>query len=92
MFISNKSTELSDQETRMESAAHVYPVPIPSSVLFADEQVPLDKFEIRERLDRELTVNTYWQSNTLLILKKSRKYFDIIEPILARNGVPDDFK
>ena len=59
---------------------------------FADEPVPLDNFDVRERLDRELTVNTYWHSSTLLNIKSTYKYFPVIEPILAENGVPDDFK
>ena len=45
-----------------------------------------------ERVDREFLVNTYWQSNALLLMKRANKYFPIIEPILAKNGVPDDFK
>ena len=54
--------------------------------------MPLNKEDIRERIDRELLVNTYWQSNGLLLLKRSKKYFPIIEPILERYGIPDDFK
>jgi membrane-bound lytic murein transglycosylase D len=92
IVLANKPSETAEQEERMERGTQVYPVPIPSSISFAGENVPLNKFEIKERLDRELTVNTYWQSNTLLILKKSKKYFKIIEPILQRNGIPDDFK
>lgn len=45
-----------------------------------------------ERLDRELSVNSYWEANTLINLKSSLRYFSVIEPILARYGVPDDFK
>jgi soluble lytic murein transglycosylase-like protein len=59
---------------------------------FAGENVPLEDPEIRERLDRELLVNNYWQSNALLMIKRAHKYFPIIEPILKKNGVPDDFK
>ena len=43
-------------------------------------------------MDRELLVNTFWHSNTILVLKRSKKYFPIIEPILSKNGIPDDFK
>jgi hypothetical protein len=43
-------------------------------------------------MDRELLVNTYWQSNGFLLLKRAHKYFPIIEPILEAYGVPDDFK
>jgi hypothetical protein len=45
-----------------------------------------------ERVDREFLVNTYWQSNAVLLMKRAYKYFPIIEPILAKNGIPDDFK
>lgn len=86
------STEEQSQEERISDGQKIYPVPIPSDLTFAGESVPLDKFEIKERLDRELLVNTYWQSNTLLILKRTKKVFQVIEPILAENNIPDDFK
>ena len=54
--------------------------------------MPLADPDVRERLDRELLVNTYWQSNALLMIKRSAKYFPVIEPILKKYGVPDDFK
>lgn len=65
---------------------------IPENMTFAGEKVELDKTDIRERIDRELLVNTYWQSNALLWFKRTNKYFPIIEPILKEKGVPDDFK
>lgn len=71
---------------------NVYAVPIPETMDFAGEPVPLNNPDIRERLDRELLVNTYWQSNGLLIFKRANKYFPIIEPLLAKHGLPDDFK
>ena len=64
----------------------------PQSMSFAGESVPLDKHYVLERLDRELLVNTFWHSNSILILKRAAKYFPIIEPILQENGIPDDFK
>ncbi|WP_350288188.1 lytic transglycosylase domain-containing protein [uncultured Croceitalea sp.] len=67
-------------------------IEIPEDLNFADEAVPLDDPEILERVDREFLVNTYWQSNALLLMKRANKYFPIIEPILAKNGIPDDFK
>ena len=53
--------------------------------------MPLN-MDTRERLDRELSVNAYWQSATLMHIKSANKFFPIIEPILAEEGVPDDFK
>ncbi len=70
----------------------VYQVPIPHKITFAGEEVPLQYFDVRESLDRELQVNTFWHSQTVLLLKRANRYFPIIEPILKENGVPDDFK
>ncbi|MCB0373659.1 MAG: lytic transglycosylase domain-containing protein, partial [Muricauda sp.] len=67
-------------------------IEIPEDLNFAGEPVPLDDPEIMERVDREFLVNTYWQSNALLLMKRANKYFPIIEPILKKNGIPDDFK
>ena len=67
-------------------------IDIPEDLNFAGEEVPQEDPEIMERVDREFLVNTYWQSNALLLMKRSHKYFPIIEPILAKNNVPDDFK
>ena len=65
---------------------------VPENLDFAGERVPTEKADIKERIDRELLVNTYWQSNGLLLFKKAHKFFPIIEPILKKNGIPDDFK
>lgn len=59
---------------------------------FAGEALPKDNFDALERLDRELSVNSYWHSSTLLNIKSAARYFPIIEPILKENGIPDDFK
>lgn len=70
----------------------IYALTIPDQLNFAGEPVPTDQISIRERLDRELLVNTYWQSSTLLFFKRANRWFPVIEPILAKHGVPDDFK
>ena len=71
---------------------NVYALQVPSNLDFAGEPMPLKSPDILERMDKELLVNTYWQSNGLLMFKRAKKYFPIIEPILAKRGVPDDFK
>ncbi len=70
----------------------VFSLNTPTEISFAEERVPLEVLDVRERLDRELLVNTYWQSQSLLFHKRANRWFPIIEPILERNGVPDDFK
>lgn len=71
---------------------NVYAIPLPENLNFAGEPVPVQNPDILERMDRELLVNTYWQSNALLLFKRAHKYFPIIEPILKEEGVPDDLK
>ncbi|VAW18648.1 Membrane-bound lytic murein transglycosylase D [hydrothermal vent metagenome] len=67
-------------------------ITIPENLNFAGEMVPVNDPEVMERVDREFLVNTYWQSNALLLMKRAHRYFPVIEPILAKNGIPDDFK
>jgi len=70
----------------------VYGVEIPGRVSFAGEPVPLDLFDVREALDRELLSNTYFHSQTIRLIKLANRYFPLIEPVLKKNLVPDDFK
>ena len=65
---------------------------IPKDLAFAGEKVPLNDYTVIESLDRELLINTYWQSQTLLLFKRANRWFPVIEPILKRNKIPDDFK
>jgi len=70
----------------------VYNFPIPDSLDFCGERVPLERDDCYERMDRELLVNTYFHSNTFLCLKRAARWYGIISQILAEEGVPDDFK
>ena len=70
----------------------VKPVPLPERLEFAGEMTPLENFDVREALDMELLVNTYWQSHTMLLIKRANRYFPMIERILAENDIPEDFK
>lgn len=70
----------------------IFSVEIPSKLDFCGEEVPLNIYYVREGLERELLVNTFWQSNTMLMLKRAYRWFPVIEPILKRNGIPNDFK
>jgi membrane-bound lytic murein transglycosylase D len=65
---------------------------LPAQLSFAGEAVPMQKIGIKEQLDRELMYNYYNQTTTAFILKMANRWFPVIEPILAANGVPDDFK
>lgn len=64
----------------------------PSKINFAGEQAPIEIEDVKERLDRELIVNRNYHSYTILAIKRANRSFPVIEPILKKNGVPDDFK
>ncbi|MRT91742.1 lytic transglycosylase domain-containing protein [Ancylomarina sp. 16SWW S1-10-2] len=88
-------SKLSDKEhvaTEYMDKYNVYALKMPNKLFFAEEKVPLERWDVKESLDREMLVNTYWQSQTLLFLKRANRYFPIIEPILKEENVPDDFK
>ena len=72
--------------------AKVYIPPIPQSLEFAGESVPLENYDTRESLRRELLTTCYMHSRTSLTLLNTRRYFAIIEPILEEYGIPSDFK
>lgn len=70
----------------------VFSVELPEKISFAGETIPVDRFYVYEALDREFSINTYWHSNTLLWMKRANRFFPVIEPILAKHNVPNDFK
>ncbi len=74
------------------STFYVVSPEIPKELTFAGERVPLENFDVYESLDRELLVNTYFHSQTILSLKRAYRFFPIVEPILKKYQIPDDFK
>lgn len=65
---------------------------LPKDLYFSGERVPLEIPDVRERLDRELHINTYWHSSTIFLIKKAHRWLPQIEEILKKEGIPDDFK
>ncbi|MFO7258661.1 MAG: lytic transglycosylase domain-containing protein [Bacteroidota bacterium] len=92
------SGTISDQSTMMvdlEDASHPLPAvsfDVPEGITFADEPVPLDIPDVRERLDKELQINVYFHSNTIFLIKRAHRWLPQIERILKENGIPEDFK
>lgn len=83
-----KSHQLPDS-----AGTHMFtPVELPEKLDFAGERVPLEYYDVRENLDREMLSTVYFHSQTIRYIKNAPRYFSIIEPILKANGVPDDFK
>ena len=97
LFISNVSTRSEGLELALEPAMHgviaqnnAPEVPMKNDL--AGEPVPMNSFGVRDHFDRELVVNTYRHSSTMLYFKRAARWFPLIEPILDFHGLPDDFK
>jgi hypothetical protein len=91
-FDALKHQKVTQSPGQNEQYYRIVSLPIPDTISFAGEEVPLDLFYVREALDRELLVNTYWHSSTLLLIKKSYRYFPLFDSILASHHIPSDFK
>ncbi len=87
------STKKAEEAKPMHTLPQVIQsIPIEGEFTFANERIPIDIFDVKERLDRELLVNSYWHSSTVQNIKLANRFFPVIEKILAEEGVPDDFK
>lgn len=71
---------------------YIHDIELPETLDFCGEAVPLDRFYVKESLEREILVNSYRHSNTILLLKRTTRWFPVIEPILKKNRLPEDFK
>jgi hypothetical protein len=87
-FKDNDTVILSSDNTVSE----VISPKIPQEIFLFGEKIPIESLDIYERLERELIVNTYLHSATLLGLKRAARWFPVIEPMLKQNNIPDDFK
>lgn len=65
---------------------------LPQDIYFAGKRIPIENSDVWERIDREIIVNSYWHSSTILFLKRAHRYFPVIEEILRQNNMPDDLK
>lgn len=77
---------------RFREHYQIYALNMPDEVDFAGERAPLNLIDVKEKMDRELLVNTYWQSQTLLLIKRSHRWFPVIEKVLKEEGIPEDLK
>lgn len=65
---------------------------VPKSYTFAGQTVNLERSDMYERMDREVIAFTYMHSTSILMLKRSARFFPQVEPILREYGLPDDLK
>jgi len=95
LFIFSSDRKRKSDEVYHETFTKNYKIftpDLPDSLQFAGEKVPLDNILIRESFDRELMINTFWHTNTILSVKRANRWFPVIIPILKENKIPEDFK
>ncbi|MGA2823487.1 MAG: lytic transglycosylase domain-containing protein, partial [Bacteroidales bacterium] len=87
-----KEVRNQEKDYRNQFSLHyrIYAPEIPDKMDFAGEKVPLDLFYVRESIDREIMLNTFMHSSTILMFKRAARWFPVIEPILKKNNIPDD--
>lgn len=89
---SDSTADKEQSKAKNGTVQHINTPPLPDSITFAGESVPMDEYYVRESLDREIISITFGHTSTILYMKRANRFFPIIEPILKKNGIPADFK
>lgn len=82
----SKSTVVTDHPVQRISS-----IPLPKVLTFAGEKIPLERTDVKEALQHELTVNTFRHSSTLKILRSIERWKPLVLEILKEQNVPEDF-
>ena len=90
-FMTMTLSSFSVTETPDEGMAYSC-IEVPTSVEFCGKRIDLSRFDRHERMDRELLAFAYMHSTSIQMLKRANRYFPVVEPILKKNNIPDDFK
>ena len=83
---------LSAQPAFYQETLHKQAPAVPKYVVFAGDTIRFDRHDLYERMDRELIAFTYMHSNSVLMLRRSKRIFSLVVPIPKRNGIPEDLK
>lgn len=82
--------ETAPDKTATTPFSPVYSPEIPRYVELCGDKVDLDREDMYERFDREITSMAYGHGSTLAIIKRANRYFPVMAPILKEEGVPMD--
>jgi hypothetical protein len=66
LFLLGSTVSNVEDENDFPQGYRIISPPVPDELYFCGERVPMDNFEVYERIDRELIVNTYFHSATIL--------------------------
>jgi soluble lytic murein transglycosylase-like protein len=82
--------ELAGQVSRTRPALSSFR--LPQQLTLAGDAVPLERWDVAERLEREFYLALAAPAQVVLWLKRSARYFPYIEERLRAAGLPDDLK
>ena len=88
-FVTN--TDLGESKAA-EPAMVIRSITLQDEYSFAGEKLTIEDWDIRERLERELYANVFQHSSTIIAIKRSMRYFPMIEKKLSEHGLPSDLK
>jgi membrane-bound lytic murein transglycosylase D len=91
-FLTSEFPSGTDPVSKLLLPQKILSIPMDGPFSFGGEDLRTDQFDIKERLERELLVNAYLHANTLISIKRSKRYFPVIEKILKEEGLPEDLK
>ena len=91
LILGSRSDAVLDALGRVASTNETVPVPLPQKLEVFGESIPVNDPDIAEALSRELHANTYWHSNTLLLLQRRPRWEARVRGWLRDEGVPEEF-
>ena len=71
---------------------HAHRIETGDSLYFAGELVPLSDERVKQKIEKELYLLTYFRSSTRKLLRKMDYWLPSFEPIIQQYHVPADFK
>ena len=70
----------------------VFNVRIPKELFFANTRVPVHDETVRKSIAREIVKNSNRRQQARILQYRTNKWFPVIEPILKKYHIPEDFK
>lgn len=71
---------------------HAHRIETDDSLFFAGELVPLSDAKVKEKIEKELYLLTYYRSSTRGLLRKMDYWLPQFEQTIRRYNIPEDFK
>jgi len=71
---------------------NLFNLKIPKDLHFAGELIPKDDYSIKENMERVFAGGNFEKSTAYILFNRAAQWFPLIENILKKNKIPEDFK